>query len=110
MSIPTATEKRLLTADEFETVARSHHPAIEALGKPELIALIRRLREFRDRSTDIARQQRREMRGKADPRGTRPAADNSGTTRKKQIFAQAVKRANRALARLEDAGARGQGA
>jgi hypothetical protein len=103
MSIPTATEKRLLTADEFETVARSHHPAVEALEKPELIALIRRLREFRDRSTDIARQQRREMRGKADPRGARPAADNTGTTRKKQVFAQALKRANRELARREDA-------
>jgi hypothetical protein len=103
MSIPTATEKRLLTADEFDTVAKSHHPAVEALEKAELIALIRRLREFRDRSTDIARQQRREMRGKADPRGARPAADNTGTTMKKQIFAQALKRANRELARLLDA-------
>jgi len=102
MSIPTATEKRLLTADEFDTVARSHHPAVEALEKPDLLALIRRLREFRDRSTGIARQQRREMRVKAEPRGARPAADNSGSTMKKQVFVQALKRANRQLARIGD--------
>lgn len=106
MSIPTRTERRLLTADEFETVARSHRPAIESLEKPELVALIRRLRELRDRATDIARHQRREMRGKAEARGARPAADNTGTTNKKQVFVQALKRANRELVRIEDAEAR----
>ena len=95
MSVPVATEQRMLTAAEFEVVRRTHFPAIAGLSEAELADAARRLRDYRDKARDLARQQRREMRGKASPRGARPASDNTGTAMKKQIFASALKRVNR---------------
>ncbi len=101
MSVPIATEKRMLTETEFELVERTHHPAIAELSKSELADAARRLREFRNKARDVARQQRREMRGKAAARGARPAADNTGTSIKKEIFSDALGRVNNELRRLE---------
>jgi hypothetical protein len=103
MSVSQSTEKRMLTADEFDAVQKTHYPALGALTKEELAEVVRRIRAYRDKARDIAHQQRREMRGKGAPRGARPAQDNTGTTIKKQIFAQALKRASRARERLEAA-------
>ncbi len=70
MSGPTKTDAaRLLTLSEQEVVRLTHYPAIAGLSRRELQALARHLREARYRARDIARQQRREMRGKAEPRG-----------------------------------------
>jgi hypothetical protein len=106
MSLSKSAEKRMLTADEFETVSRTHYPEIRELGRKELSDLVRRLRDHRDKARDTARQQRREMRGKSEPRGAKPAADNTGTAMKGQIFASAVKRVNREIARIDQAGRR----
>ena len=106
MSLSKALEKRMLTADEFETVSRTHYPEIRDLTRQDLSDLVRRLRDHRDKARDVAHQQRREMRGKSEPRGARPAADNTGTAMKGQIFASAVKRVNREIARLDQAGRR----
>jgi hypothetical protein len=103
MSQSRAAEKRMLTADEFEAVNRTRYPAIRELGRTELSDLVAALRKHRDKARDVSRQQRREMRGKAEPRGSKPAADNSGGAMKDQIFAGAVKRVNRELARHESA-------
>ena len=65
------------------------------LDEDTLRSLIKLLRERRDRASDIARRQRREMRGKAQPTGSRPATDDSGTRIKRQILAGALKRANK---------------
>ncbi|WP_188899547.1 hypothetical protein [Caldovatus sediminis] len=106
MAITLKEERRLLTAAEFEAVEPTHYPRICGLSRDELVAAERRLREFRDKARDIARQQRREMRGKSAPRGAAPARDNTGTTRKKQIFVQGLKRVRRELRRFEQAEAR----
>jgi hypothetical protein len=108
MSHSKTAEKRLLTADEFETVSRTHYPEIRHLDRKELSDLVSRLRDHRNKARDIARQQRREMRGKSEPRGATPAADNTGTALKGEIFAGAVKRLNREIARHDQA-ARRQG-
>lgn len=100
MSISAATEKRLLTTDEHELVASTHYPHVSALDRDMLAHARRRLRTFRDKARDTARQQRREMRGKADARGAKPARDNSGTEMKRRVFASALKRVNRELARF----------
>lgn len=100
MSISAATEKRLLTADENELVAQTHYPHVSALDRDALADARRRLRTSRDKARDVGRRQRREMRGKADPRGARAARDNSGTEMKRRIFANALKRVNRELARF----------
>ena len=43
------------------------------------------------------------MRGKSEPRGIAAASDNSGTERKGEIFAGALKRVNRELSRIRKA-------
>ncbi len=85
-------EARLLTAAEQEAVNLTLPPAVAGLSRQDLMALARRLREARDRARAIASQQRREMRGKAAPRGATPARDDAGTVAKAQVLADAVKR------------------
>ncbi len=101
MSVPIATEQRMLTEAEFEVVRSSHYPEICELSKEQLAEAARRLRDYRNKARDLARQQRREMRGKAAPRGARPARDNTGTTTKRQVFASALRRVNRERARAD---------
>jgi hypothetical protein len=100
MSVPISTEKRVLTATEFEVVERTHYPAICGLSREALKGNLKLLREYRKKARDRARQQRREMRGKTEPRGTVAASDNSGTERKGEIFSGALKRVNRELTRI----------
>ena len=96
-------EKRILSSAEFDAVSRSHHPAIGELSQDELAELAKRLRDYRGKARDVARQQRREMRGKAEPRGIRPARENAGTEKKRQVLAHALKRVNRELGRFAKA-------
>lgn len=88
-------EERLLTSDEHGIVAHTHHPALGTISDADLSDLVKRLRDRRDRAQDIARQQRREMRGKAAPAGARAATDNSGTKEKGALLSAALKRANK---------------
>jgi hypothetical protein len=100
MSICAADEKRLLTTDELELVTRSHYPDLSALGQAELGEMAKRLRDYRNRARDVAHRQRREIRGKVEPRGARPTRDNSGTEMKRRVLGNALKRVNRELARF----------
>jgi hypothetical protein len=95
-------EAALLTESEREDVDLTHYPEILQMSRHDLVALVKRLREYRDRAQAIGRRQRREMRGKADPRGATLSRDNAGTVLKAQVLAQAVKRANAELARLDE--------
>ena len=95
MASSIADERRLLTADEYEPITRSHHPAVATLAAPELVDLARWLRERRSRCRDLMHHRRRVRRGKAEPRNT--AAEESsdrGLAAKKQVFARALKRVN----------------
>ncbi len=94
---------RLLTLSEQELVGLTQHPAIAGLSRQELQALARHLREARYRARDIARQQRREMRGKAEPRGATPARDNAGTVAKGQVLKEALERVTQELRRIRSA-------
>ena len=106
MSIPISTEKRMLTATEFEIVEQTHYPAIFELPKDTLSDTVKLLRNYRNKARDRSRQQRREMRGKSEPRGSVAARDNTGTERKGEIFASALKRVNRELSRIRKAESR----
>jgi hypothetical protein len=92
-------EARLLTKDEHQLVGMTRRLAVKALADGELSDVIRRLAERRDRARDIAARQRREMRGKAEAAGSRPASDDSGTRAKASLLAAALKRANKERAR-----------
>lgn len=98
MSTSIADERRLLAADEYQPVARSHYPALAGLARDELLELVRWLRAQRGKFRRGVEQHRRAQRGKAEPRGGEAApAGERGMRAKKQVFARALKRANARL-------------
>src|SRR5262245_36601436 len=95
-------EARFLSASELEDVNATRPPAIEQASAEQLKVLARRLRRARDRAKGIAAGQKREMRGKADPRGTKPTRDNTGTLAKAQVLGEAIERIEEELSRREN--------
>lgn len=83
---------RMLDKSELELVQRTQRGVISKASDSDLRELAKQLRERRDRARSIARQQRREFRGKVPPQGTRPAGDNSGTKAKADALTAALKR------------------
>ena len=71
MSAKADSEARLLSASEVEIVNATQEPEIGQLTLDQLKSVGRRLRQAHDRAKDISARQRREMRGKADPRGAK---------------------------------------
>ncbi|MFN7103845.1 MAG: hypothetical protein ACK4N1_14615 [Pseudorhizobium sp.] len=90
---------RLLDEGERELVAASRYPDIGDLSDKDLGRLRSNLRDRRDRAQDIAKRQRREMRGKSAPAGARPAGDDTGTREKLSLLSSAVQRANKEATR-----------
>jgi hypothetical protein len=99
MSTSIADERRLLAADEYEPIARSHYPSLTSLPREELLDLVRWLREQRGKFK--GQIHRRIRRGKAAQRdeADKPASER-GLAAKKQVFARALKRANAHLDRV----------
>jgi hypothetical protein len=98
MTICVAGERRFLSHDEAEAVAPTHYPAIADLDADRLRESRAQLRQLRDKSKTIARRKQREA------SGTGGVVEHAA--RRKQIFSQALKRANRQIERLEHAAAR----
>jgi hypothetical protein len=95
MGVPIAAERRLLTEDEYDPVAASHYPALEAAKREDLIELARWLRARRAKASDIVRHRRRVRRGKQDPRNiAAETASERGLAAKKQVFSRALRRVN----------------
>lgn len=92
---------RLLDEGERELVAASRYPGLGDLSDDDLGQLKSNLRNRRDRAQDIAKRQRREMRGKASPAGARPAGDDAGTREKLSVLSSAVQRTNKEAARRQ---------
>ncbi len=106
MSISCKRERSLLSHEEFALISDTHHPAIYQLDGGRLRALKVRLREQRDKARTLARQRRREARGKAEPRGQSFPGTYEHPLTRKQIFAAALKRVNREVDRLRKLEAR----
>ena len=102
MSDRTPFDARLLSATELEVVNASRPPAVEQASDEQLKVLAQRLRRARDRAKDVAAQQKREMRSKGRPRGTKPARDNTGTLGKAQVLSEAIQRVEAELSRREN--------
>ena len=95
MSTSIADERRLLAADEYEPVARSHYPALAGLERGELVDLVRWLRDQRGKFRGQIDHRRRVRRGKAEARNAAAVqASERGMAAKKQVFARALKRVN----------------
>ena len=106
MSIPCKFERSILSNDEHEVVLRSHHPEIYDTGLDDLKALRQRLRDMRDKARTLAREKRREVRGKAPSRGESFPGTAEHPLQRKQVFAAALKRVNREIDRMRKLEAR----
>jgi len=106
MSIPCKFERSVLSYDEHEIVLRSHHPAIYDAGLDDLKALRQRLRDMRDKERTLAREKRRQARGRKPPRGGSFPGTAEHPLRRKQVFAAALKRVNREIDRMHKLEAR----
>jgi hypothetical protein len=93
MTDPSKEEERALARDELELVSAARQPGLREMNDRALGDLVTRLRDRRDRARAMAERQRREMRGKAAPAGTSPAADNAGTRSKEHYLGAALARA-----------------
>lgn len=97
MSISRRREDRVLDKSEKELVDQTRHPALGEAGDKDLGKLIKLLRERRDRARDIAKTQRRNVRGKGKAEAKEGA--ERGNKEKMSVLAQALQRANKEAAR-----------
>ncbi|MDQ0469181.1 hypothetical protein [Labrys wisconsinensis] len=94
MAMTRKEEARALNADERELVEKSHHPALQSLPDAELSHLVKLVRERREKAKTQADRRRREMRGKAAPKGAAPSKEDGGSKLKLAVLAMAVRRLN----------------
>ena len=94
-------QDRLLDASELDIVRATRSPTIEQLSMIKLRALIHRLRKAHDRAQDISTRQRREMRGKVDPRRSKRVRDNTGSMAKVRVLFEAIQRVDQELLHRE---------
>ncbi|MCC5829185.1 MAG: hypothetical protein JJU36_07030 [Phycisphaeraceae bacterium] len=91
---------KICSAPELSLVKNSFERSLKAFTEKKLITQIDRARKLRDKFKGEASRQKREMRGKADPRGTRAATRNDRTLKKAQLFAETLARFEDKLMRL----------
>lgn len=101
MSISSRSEQALLSHDEHEVVKATHHPAILSLSADELRAQRPRLRQLYEKERTFAWQRRREVRGKAEPRGGSFPGTAERSLSRKQVFASALQRLNKEISRID---------
>lgn len=99
MAMSTKMEHRLVTHDEFEIVAETHHPGIHDLSTEALTAARQRLRDLRAKERTLSRDMQRAIRGKGEQRGRSFPGNADKPARRKQVFAHALRRVNAELAR-----------
>jgi hypothetical protein len=92
-------ERGLVTHDEFETLAQTHHPAIHDISAEALAATQQRLRDLRAKERTLSRNMQRAIRGKGEQRGSNFPGNADKPAQRKQVFAHALKRVNGELAR-----------
>ncbi|MBV9519118.1 MAG: hypothetical protein JO068_13460 [Hyphomicrobiales bacterium] len=105
MSIPVASEKKLLATEDFEAVKVTHHPAILSLSLEALQSAKRDLGERREKLRLILVENRR-ARVRRTAREAASKRDEAQAGRRKQVFAKALRRLNHELSRREEAEAR----
>jgi hypothetical protein len=92
--------------EEYELIRNSHHPEIYDLDLAAMRALQSRLRQMRDKERSLKSQKQRERRGKAEPRGGSFPGTVEQPLKRKQVFANALKRVNKEIERTRNAEAR----
>ena len=106
MSLSCRFERSLINQEEYEVVRITHHPAIYEVERDGLQAARKQLRALHEKERTFARQNRRTARGKAEARGGSFPGTHERPTRRKQVFASAVKRISKELDRRKKIEAR----
>lgn len=106
MAITKRQEVRALSSDEQELVSKSHHPEVQHISDEDLRDLVKLVRERRDRARTEASRRRRELRGKAAPKGAAPSHAEEGSQLKLAVLAMAMRRLNSELERRRKMAAR----
>lgn len=99
MAISRKEEARALSAEERDLVDKSHHPELQDLNDAELANLVKLLRGQRDKAQTQAHRRRREMRGKAAPKGATASTKDDGSQLKVAVLAMAMRRLNNEIER-----------
>ncbi|UXN60712.1 hypothetical protein [Phyllobacterium zundukense] len=94
MAISRKEELRALNAEERILVEQSHHPALQEMNDADLSNLVKLARQQRDKAQTEANRRRREMRGKADPKGSAVSARDDGSQLKVAVLAMTMRRLN----------------
>jgi hypothetical protein len=110
MAISRRNAKPLCTAAEFALANESFAPIIAQLDVKMLRQRITRARRLRDKYTDLASKQSREIRGKAEPTRQRMPTGNTSTVVKRDFFAETLERFEAKLGVVERRMAREQAA
>ncbi|MBX3383304.1 MAG: hypothetical protein KF864_07325 [Phycisphaeraceae bacterium] len=93
--------RSLTTKSEYEVIRRAAPTNIGELSEKQLRAGVAQARKLRDKFKTLADRQRREARGKAEPRkGKGPADNNQNTLAKITLFEQAMERYQAKLEKL----------
>ena len=106
MILSSKTERALMKHDELELLTRTHHPAILELEDGALSDAQQRIRTMRVKERTLVRDMRRSIRGKAKARGASFPGEVDRPSRRKQVWANALKRINGELARRHAIAAR----
>ena len=96
-------ERKLVSADEVELLEKSHHPALGNLSDAELADLRKLMRDRRDRAQiDGAISNAAKPAASPNRVASRAAYDNSGTLRKQDVLAGAMRRINGETVRRQE--------
>jgi len=104
MKLSIDTVRKLTTKPEAEFLEGLLPGRIEALNPARLRQKLDRARRLKSKYQDLGRRQGGQIRGKADPTGTRPATSNDNTLRKVQLFDWAIDRIEARLGTDEPSG------
>ena len=106
MTIPCKRERSLVSHEEYDLIRNSHHPDIYDLDIATIRALQSRLRQMRDKERSLKSEKQRERRGKGEPRGGSFPGTVEQPLKRKQVFANALKRVNKEIERIRSVEAR----
>ncbi|MBX3584158.1 MAG: hypothetical protein KF810_19910 [Rhizobiaceae bacterium] len=101
MAVSRKHEERALDKGELEMVAKSRHPELQQLDDKELASVLKLLRERRDKAQSETKRRKREMRGKAEPKGAAASRSAEGNKVKLEVLSTAVRRVNAERSRRE---------
>jgi hypothetical protein len=106
-------DERLLSKDEQDLVAQTRHPIVRTIAEQELLEVVKRLRERRDRAREVGKYKRRELRGQTVSSGMTAASgaansESEGHRAKRTLLSGALKRATKETERRRATDARSE--